>query len=256
LKQLGFDAIDLACRPSQYDPTRPVSWGNNAAILDLNHLEELTAPTATLLREHSLPMGMLLGYARATQREIIGQQVQAARAMSCQTVRLWPARGRDGNLRQRFEEERAAWHELIAEPAFTDIRFVVEVHENTLCSCVSGALRLLDGLPSDRVGVIYDVGNSMQEGNEPLEVCLDLLGDLLISVHVKDKKHFHLDEHWCRLGTEATPLGEGDVQWPEIFRLLRERNDQGPICLENFTGFDRGPERIAQDLNWLQSLLQ
>ncbi|MFW5829988.1 MAG: sugar phosphate isomerase/epimerase family protein, partial [Planctomycetota bacterium] len=155
-----------------------------------------------------------------------------------------------------FMEERGAWHALIADPDFRDIRFVVEVHENTLCSSVSGALRLLDGLPAERVGVIYDPGNSMQEGNEPLPVCLSLLGDLLVSMHVKDKRLGRDADHWCSLGTESTPLGEGDMNWPPIMRLLRERDYTGPICLENFTGFDRGPERIAADLVWLRQVLQ
>ena len=71
------------------------------------------------------------------------------------------------------------------------------------------------------VGVYYDVGNVCPAGYD-VEADLAALADLLVGVHVKDRK---------RTG-ETVPLGEGDVDFAAVARGLRAAGYRGYLVLE------------------------
>jgi sugar phosphate isomerase/epimerase len=48
-------------------------------------------------------------------------------------------------------------------------------------------------------------------------------------------------------------LGEGCIRWTECLKLLAAANYQGWLVLENFSRLERGPDRIAEDLAWLEA---
>lgn len=86
---------------------------------------------------------------------------------------------------------------------------------------------LLARLPHPGIKVNYDSGNSSSLGYRPFEE-FAAYGDRVGSVHIKDRV--------CGGGT--VPLGEGDADFPALFKALRRIDYRGDFVLQ----VARGPE--------------
>ena len=113
----------------------------------------------------------------------------------------------------------------IIEDLFTDL--IPEIIQNKLqiafeCDLNPGKLSEFIGkFDRNHFGINYDIGNSSSLGFNPTEE-FKAYGSRIINVHVKDRK----------LNGTTVPLGEGDADFLEIFRLLQEENYQGNLILQ------------------------
>jgi hexulose-6-phosphate isomerase len=86
---------------------------------------------------------------------------------------------------------------------------------------------LLDQLASERIRINYDCGNSAYYGFDMAEE-FKAYGDDIGNVHIKD----------CTPADYSVPLGEGDVDFPQMFRLLADRGYAGDFILQTARGDD------------------
>jgi len=253
----GISGIDLACKPHRFDPARaPGFWDNNAAVLDLDRIEVLAPAAARVLGDWRLKCPVLAGYAPAGDLASARKLAWAARALGSVAVRMWVDRPERGRIAAQFAAQRSAWAELARIADGEGVRFVLETHDGTLATSPSAALRLLDGLDPRHVGVIYDIANTVREGSEPLESAIGLLGEFLVHVQVKDVWHRSGGTSWDGTATGFAPLGQGTLRWPMIIGQLDAAGYHGWLSIENFTGLDLGPSRIAQDASWLRDMME
>ena len=83
---------------------------------------------------------------------------------------------------------------------------------------------LADSFLSQYVGVYFDVGNALRFGYP--EQWITILGKRIKRVHLKDfKKAVGSAEGFV-------DLLEGDVDWPEVMKALKEINYEGPLTAE------------------------
>ena len=81
--------------------------------------------------------------------------------------------------------------------------------------------QLLRELDSDRVLINYDTGNSAYWGFNPEEE-IPLYGDYIANIHIKD----------CTQPDYSVYLGTGDVDFNNIFKLLKESRYRGDFILQ------------------------
>lgn len=80
--------------------------------------------------------------------------------------------------------------------------------------------RFMDAFDPMYFGINYDIGNSAALGYNPVEE-ISTYGELIRNVHVKDRV----------LGGTTVPLGEGNADFPAVFRALADAGYQGNyIC--------------------------
>lgn len=85
--------------------------------------------------------------------------------------------------------------------------------------------KLIKLINHPRIGITYDTGNSSYFGHSPSKE-IKLLGKWISHVHIKDKtKH-----------GESVPLGEGNVDFDEVFKQLSDINYKGLFILETPRG--------------------
>jgi len=253
----GCTGLDLACKPHRFDTARaPGFWDNNAAVLDLDRIDVLAPAAARVLSEWKLHCPVLAGYARCTDAAAARVLAKAAHILGAPRVRMWVPAPEPGRANPFLAELRAAWRELAAIGAGEGLQFVFETHDNSMATGASAGMRLLEGLDPRHVGVILDVANTVREGCEPLPLAIDLLGPYLTHVHVKDVAVRMGGTTWCGYTTGFTPLGEGWLRWPTILGILHRGGYRGWVAIENFSGLDRGPSRIADDVTWLRSQME
>jgi len=148
--------------------------------------------------------------------------------------------------------ERAAHH---------GVKALVELHHQTVISSASAALRLLEGLDPRHVGVIHDLGNLLIEGQEENLAGLQMLGDYLAHVHVKNAR-------WVSTGTEGDGALAGTVTWAnewatlragqasveDYFRALASVGYDDWVAVEDFSTELPLAERTADNLAYLKGV--
>jgi hexulose-6-phosphate isomerase len=82
-------------------------------------------------------------------------------------------------------------------------------------------------------GINYDLGNSASLGFDSAEEFM-AYGSRIINVHVKDRKK----------SGNTVPLGEGDVDFPKVFRFLRETDYKGNLILQTARSQDGQHEEV------------
>ena len=85
----------------------------------------------------------------------------------------------------------------------------------------------VDSIGSERLGVYFDVGNTLGYHQHPPH-WIELLGHRIKRVHVKGFKH---DFDW-EGSYSFCALGAGDVPWPETLAALREIGYEHPLIAE------------------------
>ncbi|NKQ57913.1 sugar phosphate isomerase/epimerase [Amycolatopsis sp. K13G38] len=137
-----------------------------------------------------------------------------------------------------YEETVAFFGEIEAAARATGIRVLLEIHHNTICSSAALAHRVVARFAPSHVGVIYDLGNLVFEGYEAHEIALDLLGDHLGHVHLKNAAHFRSPGGGWR--PDWTPLEDGEVDVPHVLELLDQRGYRDWVSVEDMS-LDREP---------------
>ena len=101
------------------------------------------------------------------------------------------------------------------------VRLALQLHHGTIHPSAAYALRL-----TGELAVYLDPGNQAMEGSEHLPMSLDLLGDRVACVGVKNAA-------WRGTGPAWQPLADegGVVDWPATLRTLHGRGYAGPLSL-------------------------
>ncbi len=97
--------------------------------------------------------------------------------------------------------------------------------------------QFLTKLNRDNVGVNFDPANMiLYEKGDPI-AALRTLAPWLKQCHIKDARQTKVSGTWG----EEVPSGTGEVDWNAFFRVLREVNFQGYLCIER----EAGQQRVA-----------
>lgn len=105
--------------------------------------------------------------------------------------------------------------------------------------------RFMSRLDHNSFGINYDTGNSAALGLNPFEE-FDSIGDRILNVHIKDRP----------IGGTTVPLGEGDVDFPSVFSLLKSKGYQSNYILQTARADDeKHMEVLSKYINYLQHWL-
>ena len=105
--------------------------------------------------------------------------------------------------------------------------------------------RFMSRLDHNSFGINYDTGNSAALGLNPVEE-FDAIGDRILNVHIKDRP----------IGGTTVPLGEGDVDFPSVFSLLKSKGYQSNYILQTArAGDEKHMEVLSKYINYLQHWL-
>lgn len=102
--------------------------------------------------------------------------------------------------------------------------------------------RFMSRLDHNSFGINYDTGNSAALGFNPIEE-FDAIGDRILNVHIKDRP----------IGGTTVPLGEGDVDFPSVFSLLKSKGYQYSYILQTARADDgKHMEVLSKYINYIQ----
>jgi sugar phosphate isomerase/epimerase len=257
LADQGWDGVEwrVLDQPDAPEGQGPGFWAGNLCTWPLRTLEEDVRRIREVTASAGLGISGIGGYALCDEESDVERLLAATAALGAQQVRVrTPALG-GAAYPELFTQTRRHFERIADRAAHYGVRALVELHHQTLISSASAGRRLLEGLDPSAVGVIHDIGNLVIEGFEEPLAGLQLLGDYLAHVHVKNvawvpgqrRADGALD--WSH---EWAPLADGVADIPAYFRALRAVGYDGWVTCEDFSTSQPLEERTRADLEFLQ----
>lgn len=233
---LGFDAVELMGRDPHFGPETTTA-----------EAEELRALLDDLGLEVSCVASYTGGYLdkgpeeRERERERLEHFCELAQAVGCPRIRHGPGGPPEHRASDEDYEEAIEWMRRAADVAAAhDVDLLVEIHSLTVVESAEGARRLIEGVDRDNLGAMHDAGNMYISRKEFGPESIEVLGDHLEHVHVKDELRvadeargtFELETPAGDELFQPRLLGEGAVDHGPLFAALQDAGYDGYVTLE------------------------
>lgn len=224
-------AIDCGCEGIEW-------WCREGGHVDPENLIKSSKRISSVMKASGLETAGLAPYfTRYEDNSELSKICEAAAIIGAPIIRCH-------GIRYPAEEEPAAlaakqrkWLEEKVLPAMEEYgrKMALEQHHNTIIPTPDACRSLVDGLPAEHFGVIYDPGNSLMEGYTSPRYAAGVLGKYLAHVHVKSAMPVNdggamppgrnYPMRWGR-------LSEGDLDWQAILNELSNKHYVGFISIE------------------------
>lgn len=266
LKTLGYRGVEwrVACPPPAVKPAGLVChrryWSYNRCTVDETNLSAEARRLGKLCDDAGIETVMLSSYRGIWETEAAEQLMRAAALFGCRNVRI-RAPEYDGTENYRRLFDRAVAQARVIEQLARQYRVRVnfEIHMGNIIPSASAAYRFVCGFDPSCIGVIYDPGNFIFEGYENYGIGVELLGEYLVHVHVKNAVWKIFDsvapdaDRWT---AEFAPLSRGYANYVRILRVLKAAKYDGFLSVEDFSDEEDTLVKLKNDLSFLHELLR
>lgn len=143
---------------------------------------------------------------------------------------------------KQLTEWRPMFHDLAAMNRELGITGIYQNHagRNLLGAAIWDLAIVLEGIPSNEIGVAYDIRHATVEGGLSWPVTFHRIRPHIEVVYVKDFK-------WNNKRPMNVPLGKGNID-REFFLMLKKSGFAGPISLHEEYLDHKRPELVAEHL--------
>lgn len=260
LKRAGYDGVEWRCR--ELPPERKTGaysfWGNFKFDLTPGNLPRLGPEMKRACEDAGVETVSIASYLELSDLEGLKLICEGCSACGARMFRVGPP-GYDRSkpypeLFSRAVDELGKVAELARQYG---LKALLETHMGNIMPSASLAWRLVRDFPAEHVGVIYDPGNMVVEGYECYRMGMELLGDHLAHVHVKNgsmEKGAVRPDGTREWKSTWAPLKEGVADWRQILADLLTVGYEGYLSSENFSDAPI-EEKLAGDARYIRALL-
>lgn len=169
-------------------------------------------------------------------------------------LRLWAPGYADERYAEAYARMRRFLDQLIPLSEAAGIRLALEVHQRTICSSPSLAMRVAEHYPARQLGIIYDMGNLAIEGREDVQMSLDLMGEHLAHVQVKNVAYVPQGPgqgwqwEWC-------PPEAGVLPLPDMLATLRANGFADWVSIEDFDTHHSDLQKLQRNRDLIRRYL-
>lgn len=169
-------------------------------------------------------------------------------------LRLWAPNSGTERYSDAYARMRQFLDQILPDAQENSVQLVLEVHQRTICSSPSLAMRVAEHYPARSLGVIYDIGNLAIEGREDVSLSLDLMGAHLAHVQVKNVAYTPLAAglgwqwEWC-------PPDEGVLPLAAMLKTLGDSGFGDWISIEDFSTHYSDTHKLARNFELIRGYL-
>lgn len=254
LARLGYQGVEWrVANIDQLDPSHP--WDarqNNRCTI---------APTEaaiTRIQAHCENLGLqifgLSPYLAVGDIEHAQRLIDLAALAGQARLRLWAPNYADERYAEAYGRMRRFLDQLLPRAQALGVQLVLEVHQRTICSSPSLAMRVAEHYPASSLGIIYDIGNLAIEGREDVRLSLDLMGEHLAHVQVKNVAYTPIGPglgwqwDWC-------PPDEGVLPLSSMLKTLGDSGFADWISIEDFSTTYGDLHKLARNRDLVRQYL-
>lgn len=233
---VGFDAVELMGRAPHFGPETTDEEARELRA----HLDELGLDVSCIASYTGGYIGKDTNEQEA-ELEALERFCELANVVGCHRVRHGPGGPPEHRATEDDYEVAAQWMRRAADLAAEyDVELLVEIHSLTVVESATAARHLLDLVDRDNVGIMHDAGNMYISRKDYGAESVDVLGDLLAHVHVKDEIRvvdeargtFELETSEGTERFQPRLLGDGAADHEPLFSALADREYEGFVTLE------------------------
>lgn len=226
------------------------TWPASTFVEDVPRIKQLTEGAG-------LAMPSIGAYARSGEADEVDKLMRGAAALGVTQMRVSPGRPGPDGYRAAFDRCREEYRRIEDLARQHGVRALVELHHQSLLSSASAAARFVEGFDPRYVGVIHDIGNMMHEGYEHTPWALEILGEYLAHVHVKNAAPVATPAE----GADRTdwkwgwaPMRHGVASLPALFAALADIGYDSWVSVEDFSSGQPLREKVADNLAYLKEI--
>jgi len=254
LARLGYQGVEWrVAETRQLDPAHP--W--NART---NNLCTVAPDAAAIerIQQHCQALGLqifgLSPYLAVGDLEQTYLMMDLAALANQARLRLWAPSYEGERYPQAYARMRRYLDQILPRAEALGVRLVLEVHQRTICSSPSLAMRVAEHYPAERLGIIYDIGNLAIEGREDVQMSLDLMGKHLAHVQIKNVAYSALGPglgwkwEWC-------PPDEGVLPLQAMLATLRSSGFSDWVSIEDFSTCHSDLQKLSRNYTLVRRYL-
>ena len=164
----------------------------------------------------------------------VGSLLAACSAAGVAQARMFaPAPSRDTSIRAQLGALAEALRQHEPELEKQSATLLIELSQETLLPSPELFLHVCDGLSPDRYGILYDPSNMLSEGNLEPGFAIDLMGEYLKRVHMKNERFVESPPGWT---SEVCELDRGLVDWRAVLCELERADYTGAVVIDHLSG--------------------
>lgn len=261
LQELGYDGWELRVVDEPPNPKGMEFWHGNRSTVAASTLAGEVDRLKSLGEQHNLELPNLGTYVRSDDDWAeIEQAVKNAVAIGAPSLRI--------NVPQYTGNQAflPIWNKALEDykrieqlASQNGVRALLEIHMGTICPSASSARRFVEGLDPEHVGVIFDVGNMVYEGFENYRMGLEMLGNYLALVHVKNATAYPFktrDDSTVEWRFKFWPMHQGVADIRALITALLDVGYDGWISFEDFSTQMKLADRTKFNIDFLKHLLE
>ncbi|HOJ12587.1 MAG TPA: sugar phosphate isomerase/epimerase family protein [Clostridiales bacterium] len=264
LKELGYDAVEWRTtnmppisKPDTYNIQNRY-WSYNLSTVDINRIDEIADEIGIMCKNAGLEICSFSTYLNQNNIDDINKVANAANIAGCKNIRLaLPGYNKNENYRTQFNRAIKEVQPLEKIADRYKVRINFEMHPGNIIPSASAAYRFVSNFDPKYLGVIYDPGNMIFEGYEDYRMGIELLGEYLAYVHIKNAawKHegFTKDGAWIWKPSNA-PTKRGCADLPGLINILKEKDYEGYLSIEDFSNEEDTYTKLKNNLEYLKKL--
>lgn len=258
LKEIGYDGVEWRVVDEAPNPKGMGFWHGNKCTIPFTGFQE-NAPTIRKLGEEAgLETPALGTYVLAANPDDVEAAMKGAVELGVKRLRVNVARYNGSEtLKPLWDQDREAYKRVGELAEKYDLQALIELHHGSICPSASAARLYVEGMDPKRVGVIHDAGNMVYEGFENYRLGLEMLGDYLSHVHVKNARWFPMkyrDDKSVEWMCNAAPVHKGIADMRDLFKALRAIGYDDWITVEDFSAERPLEDRLRENLAFLKKV--
>lgn len=266
LKKAGYDGVEWrvknpppAEKPEDYTFERRY-WSYNKSTLDVDNIIEIAPQVKELCAKKGIEICSLTTYLGVTDLAQIENVMKAAVIMECKQIRVnAPSFSKDQNYNELFASTQKHLSAVETLAKKYKVKVNLEIHMGNIIPSASAAYRLVSPFDSSYIGIIHDAGNMVHEGYEDYRLGLELLGDYLGHVHIKNacwKLRGTSEEGAENWGPVWAPLKKGYADLKRLISELKAAGYDGYLSVEDFSNEAETEDKLRDNYEYLKKLIE
>jgi sugar phosphate isomerase/epimerase len=227
-KEYGFDGVDF--RGLKDEPK------------DISLTKEFTSELKTTkrrLEDAGLEVSCISSDMRVCDAKTANEHVESARRiipiaieLNCKFVRVFGGGDLKSNsINQLAAEGQKTIEKVLKLDGADQVQWVFETHDNWVSS--KDCKLLTDAVASPNFGILWDMAHTSRTSKESPQQTLELVGDRVRYLHIKDAKHDPTHPDIMKDGWRYVSPGEGDLPIEKGIRSLLDRGYNGWFTFEH-----------------------
>lgn len=260
LKEYGYDGVEWRVVDEAPNPRGMGFWHGNKSTIPFTGFIENAKTYRTLAEDAGLEMPSLGTYVAASNPEDVETAMKGAVELGVKQLRVNTARY-DGSesFRSVWDKDREQYKRVAELAATYDVKALIELHMGSVTPSASSARMYVEGFDPKHVGIIHDAGNMVYEGFENYRMGLEMLGDYLSHVHVKNARWFpvkYLEDKTVVWKCDAAAVHKGIADIRELFRALHSVGYDEWVSFEDFSTDRPLDVRLEENITFVKKVIE